>query len=747
MRRIELFGSLRVSEDERVLNVTGSRAASLLAYLVLHPQARHTREGLAEMLLPGAPAERVRRNFSDALYRLRSALGAGWLDVEGETIALRGGPDLWVDVWEFERLAARDDPAALEAAAALYKGDLVPELYDDWILLSRLSLQETYLSVLETLTTRYEAQNDLAHALPYARQLIAADPLRESAHQVYLRLLGRLKRRAQALAHYEYVRQLFQAELGIEPLAETQALAEAIRREAVSAPATPPIVERTRFVGRTAERSLGIERIEQALTGRGGLLGIEGEAGIGKSRLLRELASSAQWRRAATAYAAAGEYPGASPFSPLADALQSLLRGPRGARLESLLPPETLAALAPLYEPWRALATLPELPPVQARQRFHHSFVTLLQTMARLAPLVLMLDDLHWADAALWDLLDAFAPHVNASPLVVLLAYRRPEIERNPGWEVLQRWDRAGYVQAIALGPLAVQDVAQLLPEAERGDAARVAALTGGNPFYITEYLSGEGRTPGRDPIGARMATLSTSARAALDAAAVLGEQVAFRLWSRVAGESPLALAAASEELTHRGFLQPAEAGYVFVHDVIRAAVDGKIESGRRRALHSRAADALVALDPENWRARAFHLERGGRAAEAADAYRRAGAQASTQFAYREAQDALARALALLPNTPSVERVETTLALAQACDILGERERGQAALDEARRDARALGHVALTLQALLVSGRLAARMGRGAEAGVWLDEAMALAQRSGDARQEFEAVFWRGDLA
>ncbi|MGQ9816268.1 MAG: hypothetical protein ACUVR3_14230 [Candidatus Roseilinea sp.] len=77
------------------------------------------------MLSPAAPAERVRRNFSDALYRLRSALGAGWLDVEGETIALRGGPDLWVDVWEFERLAARTDLVALEAAAALYKGDLL----------------------------------------------------------------------------------------------------------------------------------------------------------------------------------------------------------------------------------------------------------------------------------------------------------------------------------------------------------------------------------------------------------------------------------------------------------------------------------------------------------------------------------------------------------------------------------------------------------------------------------------------
>lgn len=747
MRRIELFGALRVTENERVVNVAGSRAVSLLAYLVLHPRARHTREALAELLSPDAPAERVRRNFSDALYRLRSTLGPGWLDVEGETVALRGGPDLWVDVWEFERLAARTDLAALEAAAALYKGDLLPEIYDDWILLPRLSLQEKYLSVLETLTTRYEAQSDLPRALSYARQLIAADSLRESAHQSYLRLLGRLKRRAQALAHYEYMRQRFRAELGIEPLAETQALVEAIRREAESAAAAPPVSERTRFVGRAAERGLGVERIEQALAGHGGLLGIEGEAGIGKSRLLRELTSSARWRGATTAYGAAGEYPGASPFSPLADALQPLVRGPRAFHLENLLPPETLAALAPLHEPWRALATLPELPPTQARQRFHDSFVALMQAMSRLAPLVLMLDDLHWADAALWDLLDALAPRVIASPLLLLLAYRRPEVERNPGWETLRRWERAGYYQTVALSPLDVQEVAQLLPEAERPDAARVAALTGGNPFYVTEYLNREGFAAGRDPIGTRLDALSASARAALEAVAVLGEQVSFRLWSTVAGESPLALAAAGEELTNRAFVQPTDAGYAFAHDMIRAAVYDDIEPERRRLLHVRGADALAALDPTNWRARAFHLERGGRTTEAAEAYRQAGAQESARFAFREAQAALERSLALFPATPSATRVEVSLAFAQACDIVGERERGHAALEEALRGARALQHESLTLQALLASGRLAARIGRMAEAGAWLDEALALAQRSGDALQEFEAMFWRGDLA
>ncbi|MGQ9816269.1 MAG: hypothetical protein ACUVR3_14235, partial [Candidatus Roseilinea sp.] len=237
-----------------------------------------------------------------------------------------------------------------------------------------------------------------------------------------------------------------------------------------------------------------------------------------------------------------------------------------------------------------------------------------------------------------------------------------------------------------------MQDVAQLLPEAERAEAGRVFALTGGNPFNITEYLSREGRAAGQGSIAARLGVLSTPARAALEAAAVLGEQVAFRLWSVVAQEPPLTLAAASEELTDRHFLQPTGSGYAFVHDVLRSAVYDNVDPARRRLLHSRAADALATLDPDNWRARAFQPERGGRTGEASAAYRQVGVQESERFAFREAQEAFARALALLPAASGLERVEVTLAFAQACDILGERERAQVALDEALRGARALQH-------------------------------------------------------
>lgn len=130
-RRIRLFGSLRVQEGARALLLSGRRVLSLFAYLILHPHARHPREFLAELLSPDAPPERVRRNFSDALYRLRQTLGADWVEVDAERVGLAENPALTVDVWDFERLVASGDRVSLESAAALYAGDLLPEMYDD----------------------------------------------------------------------------------------------------------------------------------------------------------------------------------------------------------------------------------------------------------------------------------------------------------------------------------------------------------------------------------------------------------------------------------------------------------------------------------------------------------------------------------------------------------------------------------------------------------------------------------------
>jgi DNA-binding SARP family transcriptional activator/tetratricopeptide (TPR) repeat protein len=720
-----------------------------LAFLLLYPHLPHTREYLADLLWPDAPPDRVRRNFSDTLYRLRQRLGDAWLRVEPDTVALNTSAGLWVDVWEFEQLLQAGDLTTLTQAVELYTGDLLPEIYDDWILTRRVNLREQYLAALEKLVEAHQAQNHLPQALRYARRLIRAEPLGEHNHQAYLRLLGRLRHRNEALVHYHYLQELLQQELGIDPMPETQAIIASIQQEMALPDSTLAPIERIPFVGRAQERSILLEAAEAAITGQGGLIAIEGEAGIGKSRLLGEVTAGMLWRGAKALSGNATEQPAASPLLPLVEALAEVLTGPRLAQVEAFLSAQTLAWLAPIYEPWRTQADLPEIPPAQARQRFHQALTELFQTLARLKPHVLILDDLHWADPALWAALDVLTPALPQNRLLFLLAYRRPEIEQNAGWETLRQWERQGKMKVVTLKPLTEAEVTQILPSELQPETQYVLASTGGNPFFITEILAtlAEGHDPHGDTILARAERLPQAARSALEVAAVLGADVSYQLWAAMTNLPPHVLGEVGEQLEASYFFQPSRSGYTFSHDLLQTTIYEQVKPARRRQLHRQAADSLAKFEAGNLRARAFHLDRARVDAEAAAMYRQAGAQDLARFAFKEAQIAFDRALVLMALTPSEERVETLLALVRVCDVTGDRTRQQTALAEALQAARHLADSELTTQTLLLLGQAAAQTGQVESAAAHLDEALALAQGSDNATQQIEAYFLLGDLA
>jgi predicted ATPase len=430
------------------------------------------------------------------------------------------------------------------------------------------------------------------------RRLVSAEPLHEPAHQAYLRLLGRLHRYGEALAHYEYLRTLMQSELGAEPLADTRLIAQAIARERGLATTQAVMVEQMPFVGRSAERAAALAAVESMLQGQGAILAIEGEAGIGKSRLLREIATGVRWRGAILLQGATSETPSASPFSPLVDALSPLINSPRGAQIEMMLKDKTLAALAPMNADWREKATLDEVPSEAAVNRFHDALRALGESIARLAPLVLALDDLQWASPALIKGLEVFAQSLVHSSGLVIVIYRRPDIEQTPGWEVVQTWDRTGLLKTISLHPFSIEETAQLIKHKKPADPAGLHALTGGNPFYILEWLAApQSNDPhSKNPAANRMQTLSPNARLAIESASVLGENIPYHFWTEISGLSPLSLANLGDELVANHWLQPSSAGYTFEHDLLRNAVYEEIEPTQRRVLHQRAAQAYLTL-------------------------------------------------------------------------------------------------------------------------------------------------------
>ena len=199
-----------------------------------------------------------------------------------------------------------------------------------------------------------------------------------------------------------------------------------------------------------------------------------------------------------------------------------------------------------------------------------------------------------------------------------------------------------------------------------------------------------------------------------------------------------LALAGLGDELVTGRWLRPSTAGYVFTHDLIRSAVYDEIESSRRHELHEHAAHLYLTLEPDNLRARAFHLDQAGLSADAAKAYRLVGEQELSRFAFREAQSAFERALTLTPINESVERVELALALAIACNVTGDRNRQESILKEALAGARESDtHL---LQALLIAGRFGIHTGQVTEAQRQLDAALALAKKLKDRTRETETI-------
>lgn len=453
-----------------------------------------------------------------------------------------------------------------------------------------------------------------------------------------------------------------------------------------SARSTPPLV------GREPERALVAALVAAAREGPGAVVLLTGEPGAGKTRLLNAVADDA--RAAGSPVLRGGALPAAGmpPYLPFVEALGRHCREEPPERLAAQLGPfpEPLTTLLPELVPLLAAEPAPaRVPPGQERYRLFEAVGDLLAGIARerAAPLLLLLDDLHWADASSVDLLAAVGRRTATDRVVVVAACRDGDAGQHPAvGPGLARLARLPGATVLPLAPLAVGAVARLaaaiagapLPPEH---AARLAEQSGGNPFFAAELLRhwlAAGDAPPGDPVPTsvravlreRTAQLPGETADLLATAALVGRSVDPFLLAEIDGREPEAVEAALLGAVRAGLLRREAAGaFAFGHDTVREALLADLPPVRRRRLHGAAARALArahADDPDTHAARiAYHHVRGDDPAAAVDWSLRAAARAAVAHAPREAAGHLREALALLPEGHPA-RGETLLRLGEA---------------------------------------------------------------------------------
>jgi ATP/maltotriose-dependent transcriptional regulator MalT len=444
-------------------------------------------------------------------------------------------------------------------------------------------------------------------------------------------------------------------------------------------------------VGRANELDVLEQSLDALERGPGSAIELVGEPGIGKTRLLSELATRAERRGHLVLSGSASELEREFPFSVFVDALDEYVES-LGAERLSALDDDVLAELSHVLPSLAALASGRTVALQQERYRSHRAVRALLEQLAQTSPLVLVLDDFHWADSASVELLGALLRRPPAAAVIIAVALRpRQTPERLAA--ALERAHREETLTRVDLGALTPFEARQLLGATV--DAAEASVLyeeSGGNPFYLEQLARSFDRAGAITPasevsladigvpaavaaaLGEELAMLSRNTRFVLEGAAVAGDPFEPELAAAAASVSEAAAMDAVDELLQLDLVRSTDVPrrFQFRHPLVRRAVYEAAPAGWRLGAHERCADALAGRGATA-AARAHHVERSARQGDvAAVAVLREAGEAAARLAPESAARWFGAALRLLPETvPAQARVELLLAQAEAMAAAG----------------------------------------------------------------------------
>ena len=647
-----LLGPPEIYYNKQFIKIPRRRSRALLYYMV----STHTpqpRERLLALLCGEMDEESARHAFKTMLAEVRAQLRSfdpttiDWIVGDGDQLTFNPLAPIWLDTEVFEKNTAVAS-RSLNQAIKLYRGDFLDGFFlkdspgfDSWVRGTRDHFHHLYLSALRHLAEIYESDNELEQAITCIHMLLSADPLSEEAHARLMRLYWMAGDRIEALRQYERLRILLAKELSVKPSDATQALYEQIAHSSKWPPASKssspiPLLQLKQaplrrpsqqpglapeessvlaFVGRTKE----LAWLRDHLAGPANdhpLLLIQGEAGIGKTRLIQETL-----RRFCSSWiilqGTCQEVERKHPYHAIVEALRQGLAGEDLTQLN--LPGAWLAQIAQLIPDLLQFEETGREPDLIEPTILADALVALFNQLAHpQRPLHLVLDDLHWADKTTLALLGHLARYVQRGSVFLLGAFRSGIAAEERLAPLRHSAYRQKALAELVLAPLPPEDITELAalflsgqqPGSFNGRAKDSEYLgdwcyqrSEGNPFFAVEWLSlaAEELAAGRnlpdalipEPVEALVKTqlglLSQDAAALLSAAACLGTSFHLLAAAALIDLNTRATLAASDELVRRSFIgeDPAAAygHYTFAHRVVREVVLRTMSSTQRQLL------------------------------------------------------------------------------------------------------------------------------------------------------------------
>jgi DNA-binding SARP family transcriptional activator len=706
---LRLFGTPVLARGENGTGALalGAKPLALLAYLTLEPRP-HSREALAGLLWGESPEVEARASLRQALKQLRDLLGDR-LHSERALVELAEPPAC--DVVEF-RAAADHDPhrAAGFEVPRFFEGTSLRRApqFDEWVAATRGGLLRLYHQVLARLAREAMGQCRWREAVELADRWLRSESVSDEAAHLAVEARYLSGNRAGALTRFAEYRDLLAREAGCEPGRALQALARRVEADRATTEA-PPITDEwyirapafdASLVGRDAHWKALTGAWKGTVRGQGRVVLIDGESGVGKSRLADEFLRWVVAEGGTTLRGRSYDRRAGIPYEPVVEVLRSALDAPGLAGTS----PEWLVEVARLVPELRErFPSLPSAGEAQAAEgwRLFEGVAQLLIAIAAERPVAIVVDDLQWCDEDSCNLIRFLTRRMERATVLWLGLLTPGEVERDAPASRLCRALRAkGHAEALSVGPLSEEEVWQLVremghvsvPNGGRRLAARLYRITAGNPFYVIELLKtmfaqgllamdehsgewivvasevGSGREVPvsqsvQDVIAERVDRLPTELRDVLITIAVSGGGCRADMLSHVHGISRLHAAAVGDSLVDRHLVVEQGGAYRCIHPVIAHLVRDGLTASRRQEVHRSVAMALeLVAGGEDIAAAAGeiarHAERGGERELAYRHARLAAEGAVARYAYAEALSWLDLAAASARGSAQTETVD-----------------------------------------------------------------------------------------